>query len=102
MHDNEPTMPKWRWNDGTGDNNWHNTTERVPGAMPFWPEAPTPRRRAFSMSGRSSTLVGILAVSFGANVALVAALLSVVLLARGGYFTTSAQPTAGVFATSTV
>ena len=102
MRDNLPPTPKWRWNDGTGENDWHNTPERTPGGMPFWPEAQTPRQRSFTTGGRATTLVGMLAVSIGANVALVVALLAVVLLARGGYFTASAKPTAGLSATTTV
>lgn len=44
---------------------------------------------------------GIIAVSLGANVALIAALLAVILLARGGYFAPSSQPAAKTSVTST-
>jgi Viral BACON domain len=79
-----------------------NAGERAPGGMPTWPEADAHRPRVIPSGGRSTPLVaGIIAVSLGANVALLAALLAVVLLARGGYFVPAPQPAAGTSATST-
>jgi hypothetical protein len=62
------------------------------------------RRQRYSAGGaRPTTLAAILAVSIGANVALIAALLAVVLLARAGYFAPSPQTGtgAGISATTT-
>ena len=75
--------------------------------MPAWPEmnpGADARRQRYSAGGaRPTTLAAILAVSIGANVALIAALLAIVLLARAGYFAPSPQTGtgAGVSATST-
>ena len=67
--------------------------------MPVWPEMNTgadARRQRYSAGGaRPTTLAAILAVSIGANVALIAALLAVVLLARAGYFAPSPQAATG-------
>ena len=76
--------------------------------MPAWPEMNTgmdARRGTRYSTGvaRPTTLAAILAVSIGANAALIAALLAVVLLARAGYFAPSplAGNGAGISATST-
>jgi hypothetical protein len=54
------------------------------------------RPQRYSAGGaRPTTLAAILAVSIGANVALIAALLAVVLLARAGYFAPSPQAATG-------
>lgn len=80
---------------------------RAPGEMPVWPEMNTGvggRRQRYSAgAARPTTLAAILAVSIGANVALIAALLAVVLLARAGYFAPSPQGAtgAGISATKT-
>jgi hypothetical protein len=55
------------------------------------------RRQRYSAGAAGpTTLAAILAVSIGANVALIAALLAVVLLARAGYFAPSSQAGTGV------
>jgi hypothetical protein len=61
------------------------------------------RQRYSAGAARPTTLAAILAVSIGANVALIAALLAVVLLARAGYFAPSPQGAtgAGISATKT-
>jgi hypothetical protein len=77
--------------------------------MPVWPErnantgVDARRQRYAAGVARPSTLAAILAVSFGANVALIAALLAVVLLARAGYFAPSPRGAGGpgISATST-
>ena len=95
MQDDGPTFPRY---DAPG---------RTPGGMPAWPEmnpGADARRPRYSAGGaRPTTLAAIFAVSIGANVALIAALLAVVLLARAGYFAPSPQTGtgAGVSATST-
>src|SRR5690348_18337626 len=74
--------------------------------MPVWPEmnaGVNARRQRYSGgAARPTTLAAILAVSIGANVALIAALLAVVLLARAGYFAPSPRTGtgAGISATS--
>ncbi len=94
-----------------GPNTWsshkYDAPGRAPGEMPVWPEmhtsADAPRQRYSAGVARPTTLAAILAVSIGANVALIAALLAVVLLARAGYFAPSPQAGtgAGISATST-
>lgn len=86
-----------------GPNTWsshkYDAPGRAPGEMPVWPEmhagADAPRQRYSSGVARPTTLAAILAVSIGANVALIAALLAVVLLARAGYFAPSPQAATG-------
>ncbi|HKW23700.1 MAG TPA: hypothetical protein VJO13_20130 [Ktedonobacterales bacterium] len=96
MQDDGPTFPRY---DAPG---------RTPGGMPAWPEMNTgadARRQRYSAGGaRPTTLAAILAVSIGANVALIAALLAVVLLARAGYFAPSQQggTGSGISATTTI
>lgn len=72
---------------------------RAPGEMPVWPEMHAgvdARRQRYSVgAARPTTLAAFLAVSIGANVALIAALLAVVLLARAGYFAPSPQGATG-------
>lgn len=68
--------------------------------MPAWPEmntgADAHRGGRYSAGvARPTTLAAILAVSIGANVALIAALLAVVVLARAGYFAPSPQTGTG-------
>src|SRR6185312_7623495 len=80
VQENGPPVPNQRW---LGRN---DTSERAPGGMPSWPEADAYHQQAPTNGGRSTPLAaGIIAVSLGANVALIVALLAVVLLARGGY-----------------
>ncbi len=78
--------------------------------MPVWPEinantgaGANARGQRYAGVARPTTLAAILAVSIGANVALIAALLAVVLLARAGYFAPSARTGtgAGISTTST-
>ena len=94
MQDDGPTFPRY---DAPG---------RTPGGMPAWPEMNTgadARRQRYSAGvARPTTLAAILAVSIGANVALIAALLAVVLLARAGYFAPSPLAGTGISATSTM
>ncbi|HEU4781914.1 MAG TPA: hypothetical protein VFS83_01105, partial [Ktedonobacterales bacterium] len=86
-----------------GPNTWsshkYDAPGRAPGEMPVWPEmqAGVDARRPRYSAGvaRPTTLAAILAVSIGANVALIAALLAVVLLARAGYFAPSPQTGTG-------
>jgi Viral BACON domain len=73
---------------------------RTPGGMPIWPEADARHQRSSGGVARPTALAAILAVSIGANVALIAALLSVVLLARAGFFSPSPQTGAGITATN--
>jgi hypothetical protein len=95
VQDDGPTFPRY---DAPG---------RTPGEMPAWPGMNTgadARRQRYSAGvARPTTLAAILAVSIGANVALIAALLAVVLLARAGYFAPSPQTGtgAGISAIST-
>jgi hypothetical protein len=67
--------------------------------MPVWPEmhggVDARRQRSSVGVARPTTLAAILAVSIGANVALIAALLAVVLLARAGYLGPSPRTGAG-------
>jgi len=83
VQDDGPTFPRY---DAPG---------RTPGGMPAWPEMNTgmdaQRQRYSAGVARPTTLAAILAVSIGANVALIAALLAVVVLARAGYFAPSPQ-----------
>src|SRR5690348_11964862 len=94
VQDDGPTFPRY---DAPG---------RTPGGMPAWPEMNTgadARRQRYSAGvARPTTLAAILAVSIGANVALIAALLAVVLLARAGYFAPSPLAGTGISATSTM
>src|SRR5690348_12163534 len=73
--------------------------------MPVWPEmnaGVNARRQRYSGgAARPTTLAAILAVSIGANVALIAALLAVVLLARAGYFVPSPRTDTGTGASAT-
>lgn len=86
-----------------GPNTWsshkYDAPGRAPGEMPVWPEMNTgvdARSQRYSAGvARPTTLAAILAVSIGANVALIAALLAVVLLARAGYFAPSPQAGTG-------
>ena len=78
---------------------------RAPGEMPVWPEmnagVDARRQRYSAGAARPTTLAAILAVSIGANVALIAALLAVVLLARAGYFAPTPRGATGTGATAT-
>src|SRR6185312_4497502 len=96
VREDGPPVPNQHW---LGRN---DTRERAPGEMPMWPEADAYHQQAPTNGGRSTPLAaGIIAVSLGANVALIVALLAVVLLARGGYFSSPPQPSVGASATST-
>ncbi len=71
--------------------------------MPTWPEPDARAPRYTAPGGRGSLLVGGLAVSLGANAALLIALLVVLLLARTGALAPSrsaAQATSGVASSS--
>ena len=96
VQEDGPPVPNQHW---LGRN---DARERAPGGMPTWPEADARQQQAPTSAGRSTPLAaGIIAVSLGANVALIVALLAVVLLARGGYFSSPSQPSVGASATST-
>ena len=91
-----------------GPNTWSSHRYDVPGRaqgeMPVWPEMnagmDTRRQRYSAGAARPTTLAAILAVSIGANVALIAALLAVVLLARAGYFAPSPRGATGTGVTT--
>jgi hypothetical protein len=76
-----------------------DTTRQPAGGMPTWPELDDHPPRYTTSGGRASLLVGGLAVSLGANAALLIALLVVLLLGRTGALApgkTSAQSTTGL------
>lgn len=98
MQDGRPPVPNQRWLDR------RNAGGREPGGAPSWPEADAPDHRGATRRVRSTPLAAaILAVSLGANVALIVALLAVTLFARAGYFSpfnSRAQTTPAHSATS--
>ncbi|HET8907001.1 MAG TPA: hypothetical protein VFN11_08560, partial [Ktedonobacterales bacterium] len=94
MQDDGPPLP----NSGRYD-----SARRPSGGMPTWPEPDARAPRYTAPGGRGSLLVGGLAVSLGANAALLIALLVVLLLARTGALAPSrsaAQATSGVASSS--
>ena len=75
--DDMPTVPQLQW---------EKAERRAPGEVPTWPGAQTPHPSASPVAstwGRHPTLLGI---SLFANVVLLASVLSVVLLAHAGAF----------------
>ncbi len=83
----------------TSSSRGYDVPGRAPEEMPVWPEMNAgmeARRQRYSAgAARPTTLAAILAVSIGANVALIAALLAIVLLARAGYLAPSPRATTG-------
>lgn len=89
----------------TSSSHRYDAPGRTPGEMPVWPEmnagVDALRQRYSAGIARPTTLAAILAVSIGANVALIAALLAVVLLARAGYFAPNPRAATGTGASAT-